>query len=43
VKMGHIDSMTIFAKCHHGYSYYPTGVGTVHPHLKFDWILLDLK
>lgn len=36
VKGGHVDSMTIFAKCHHGYSYYPTSVGTVHPHLSFD-------
>jgi len=36
VHMGHVDSMTIFAKCHHGYSYYPTKVGTMHPHLAFD-------
>ena len=25
--------MTVFAKCHHGYSYYPTEVGTQHPNL----------
>ena len=36
VQMGHVDSMTIFAKCHHGYSYYPTKVGRMHPHLSFD-------
>ncbi len=36
VRMGHVDSMTIFAKCHHGYSYYPTKVGMMHPHLSFD-------
>lgn len=36
VKMGHVDSMTIFAKCHHGFSYYPTKVATRHPHLGFD-------
>ncbi len=36
VKMGHVDSMTIFAKCHHGFSYYPTKVATPHPHLSFD-------
>jgi hypothetical protein len=36
VKSGHVDSMTIFAKCHHGFSYYPTGAGTMHPHLSFD-------
>jgi hypothetical protein len=32
----HINSINIFAKCHHGYSYYPTQVGTTHPTLKFD-------
>src|SRR5260370_42200279 len=36
VKLGHVNSMTIFAKSHHGFSYYPTRVGTMHPHLKFD-------
>lgn len=33
VKMGRVDSMTVFAKCHHGFSYYPTEVGTPHPNL----------
>jgi Hypothetical glycosyl hydrolase 6/Beta-galactosidase trimerisation domain len=33
VRMGHVDSMTVFAKCHHGFSYYPTEVGTTHPNL----------
>ncbi len=32
----HVNSINIFAKCHHGYSYYPTKVGTVHPTLQFD-------
>lgn len=36
VKAGYVDSMTVFAKCHHGYSYYPTEVGTMHPNLGFD-------
>ncbi len=31
-----IDSITCFATCHHGMSYYPTKVGTLHPHLKRD-------
>lgn len=30
------QSATIFAKCHHSYCYYPTKVGTRHPHLNFD-------
>ncbi len=31
-----VGAINIFAKCHHGYSYYPTKAGTVHPHLSFD-------
>ena len=36
LKEGHLSSITIFAKCHHGLCYYPTEVGTMHPHLDFD-------
>ncbi|GAB4564007.1 MAG: hypothetical protein Kow0047_13380 [Anaerolineae bacterium] len=36
LQQGHVNSVTVFAKCHHGYSYYPTKVGTPHPHLKRD-------
>ncbi|MBQ4157317.1 MAG: beta-galactosidase, partial [Clostridia bacterium] len=28
---GNLNSITVFAKCHHGYCYYPTNVGTQHP------------
>ena len=31
-----VNSITVFAKCHHGMSYYPTKVGIPHPHLKID-------
>jgi hypothetical protein len=31
-----VNSITVFAKCHHGMSYYPTKVGILHPHLKID-------
>ncbi|MCO6450977.1 MAG: alpha-L-fucosidase [Caldilineales bacterium] len=34
LQLAHVNSITVFAKCHHGYSYYPTKIGTVHPHLK---------
>ena len=33
-KRARVNSVTIFAKCHHGMSYYPTRVGTPHPALK---------
>jgi hypothetical protein len=31
-----VNSVTLFSKCHHGWSYHPTGVGKPHPHLDFD-------
>lgn len=36
LKAARVDWITLFAKCHHGLSYYPTRVGTVHPALRFD-------
>ena len=36
LKRGKVQSITIFAKCHHGLCYYPTKVGTMHPGLDFD-------
>lgn len=36
LKEGNLDSITVFAKCHHGLCYYPTSIGTMHPHLDFD-------
>lgn len=36
LKIGRIDSINLFAKCHHSWSYYPTRVGRMHPSLNFD-------
>ncbi len=36
LKRAHVDSVTLFSKCHHGWSYHPTSVGQIHPHLDFD-------
>lgn len=33
---GNVNSINIFAKGHHSWSYYPTEVGAMHPHLNFD-------
>ena len=33
-RKAHVDSVTIFAKCHHGMCYYPTKTGTPHPALR---------
>ncbi len=34
LKDGAVDSVTLFARCHHGWAYYPTNAGKPHPHLK---------
>lgn len=39
LKEGNLNSITVFAKCHHGYCYYPTKVGAVHPTLDPDFDL----
>lgn len=36
VRSARVNSMNVFARCHHGFSYYPTAVGTRHPGLGFD-------
>ena len=36
LKKAGVESINIFAKCHHGMCYYPTKVGKVHPGLKRD-------
>lgn len=36
LKEARVNSISVFAKCHHGWSYYPTKVGKPHPHLKTD-------
>lgn len=36
LKRAHVNSITVFAKCHHGMNYYPTKIGPVHPSLTFD-------
>lgn len=36
LKVGHVDTINIFAKCHHGWAYHPSTANVVHPELKFD-------
>ena len=42
LKRGRVNSITLFAKCHNGYCYYPTKVGKMHPHLDFDLLGAEL-
>ena len=34
LRAARVNSVTLFAKCHHGYSYHPTAVGQMHPGLQ---------
>ena len=34
--LGHVNSITLFSKCHHGWSYHPTKANLPHPHLCCD-------
>jgi hypothetical protein len=36
LQAGRVNQINIFGKGHHGWSYYPTKLGHVHPHLSFD-------
>ncbi len=41
LKEGHVNSVSVFSKCHHGWAYHPTKVNKQHPYLNFD--LLDAQ
>ncbi len=43
LKAGHVDSITVFSKCHHGWSYHPTEVNEIHPQLDFDLLGAQLE
>ncbi|MBQ4267869.1 MAG: beta-galactosidase, partial [Clostridia bacterium] len=43
LKVGHVDSITVFSKCHHGWSYHPTEVNEMHPELNFDLLGAQLE
>ena len=36
LKAGHVNSITIFSKCHHGWAYHPSRANLMHPNLNFD-------
>ena len=39
---GHVDSITLFSKCHHGWAYHPSKTNDMHPNLKFDLLKAQL-
>lgn len=36
LQLGHVDSITVFSKCHHGWAYHDSTANVRHPHLQFD-------
>jgi hypothetical protein len=36
LRTGHVNSINLFSKCHHGWSYHPTKVGRCHPSLEIN-------
>lgn len=43
LKLGHVNSITLFSKCHHGYAYHPSEANEMHPGLKFDLLGAELE
>jgi hypothetical protein len=43
LKKAKVNSINLFAKCHHGMYYYPTKIGTMHPALNFDLLGAQMK
>lgn len=43
LKVGHVNSITVFSKCHHGWSYHPTEANEMHPELDFDLLGAQLE
>ena len=43
LKLGHVDSITVFSKCHHGWAYHPSVANQVHPHLSFDLLAAQIE
>jgi len=42
-KAANAEQVLVFAKCHHGYTYYPTKIGTMNPNLDFDLLGSQLE
>ena len=36
LQTGHVNSITVFSKCHHGWAYHPSEANEIHPGLNFD-------
>lgn len=40
---GHVNSITVFSKCHHGWAYHPSDANEMHPGLTFDLLKAQIE
>ncbi len=43
LKVGHVNSITLFSKCHHGYAFHPSVANEMHPYLEFDLLKAQIE
>lgn len=43
LKLGHVNSITLFSKCHHGWAYHKSEANEIHPGLSFDLLSAQLE
>lgn len=43
LRVGHVNSITLFAKCHHGWAYFPSEKNEMHPNLTFDLLSAQIE
>ncbi len=43
LKAGHVNSITLFSKGHHGWSYHETSANRMHPNLRFDLLTAQIE
>ncbi|GLX66730.1 beta-galactosidase trimerization domain-containing protein [Paenibacillus glycanilyticus] len=43
LQLGHVDSITVFSKCHHGWAYHPSEANEIHPGLGFDLLAAQIE
>ena len=43
VRDANVELMTVFAKCHHGYAYYPSKLAPMHPGLDFNLLKEEIE
>lgn len=43
LRRGHVNSITVFSKCHHGWAYHPSEANEMHPGLDFDLLGAEIE